>query len=354
MMEMCYSMPAVMGVQGGKVFYTVIMSMRVLVRMLRIDDAGSVLDRSQRKVNPARAKSIGNYMVTNPTGYFLPGIIGVVEVPTGGDAPKFEASEISGVVGVLKVGLDSIIKLFDGQHRATGIAKALEKSPEIAQDSISITLYMNLSLQERQQAFTDINQNASKPPQGLSDTYNHRDELSKLTMDLVKQIDWMQGRVDFATNKPTAQSEFYWSFKQIKDATAIMLGTKKNFEPFHAALAYDFWNTMGAAMEFQSLGSKERETSLFTTTVMLKALASAANEAESIGQRHWRHAYQNLVWSRDSQDFTGRCICPKTGKLLANADAVTLTSNLILKTMSQKLDPVRASVERTFFPEVAA
>lgn len=173
-------------------------------------------------------------------------------------------------------------------------------------------------------------------------------------MDLVKQIDWMQGRVDFATNKPTAQSEFYWSFKQIKDATAIMLGTKKNFEPFHATLAYDFWSSMGAAMELQSLGSKERETSLFTTTVMLKALASAANVAESIGQRHWRHAYQNLVWTRNSQDFTGRCICPKTGKLLANADAVTLTSNLILKTMQQKLDPVRASVERTFFPEVAA
>jgi DGQHR domain-containing protein len=347
-------MPAVVGVQGGKVFYTVIMSMRVLVRMLRIDDAGSVLDRSQRKVNPARAKSIGNYMVTNPTGYFLPGIIGVVEVPTGGDAPKFEASEISGVVGVLKIGLDSIIKLFDGQHRATGIAKALEKSPELSQDSISITLYMNLSLQERQQAFTDINQNASKPPQGLSDTYNHRDELSKLTMDIVNQIDWMQGRVDFATNKPTAQSECYWSFKQIKDATAIMLGTKKNFEPFHTTLAYDFWNTMGAAMELQSIGSKERETSLFTSTVMLKALASAANVAESIGQRHWRYAYQNLVWTRNSQDFTGRCICSKTGKLLANADAVMLTSNLILKTMQQKLDPVRASVEITYFPEVAA
>lgn len=353
-MEMCYSMPAVMGSQGGKLMYTVSMSMRVLVRMLRIDDAGSVLERSQRKVNPARAKSISNYMLNNPKGYFLPGIIGVVEVPTGGQAPKFEASEVSGSVGVLKVGMDSIIKLFDGQHRATGIAKALEKSPELSQDTISITLYTSLSLQERQQAFTDINQNASKPPQGLSDTYNHRDELSTLTMELVKNIDWMQGRVDFATNKPAAQSEFYWSFKQIKDATAIVLGTKKNFEPYHATIAYDFWSTMGTAMELQSLGSKHRETSLFTTTVMLKALASAANEAESIGQRHWRHAYQNLVWSRTSQDFTGRCICPKTGKLLANADAVMLASNLILKTMGQKLNTTRASVETTYFQEVAA
>lgn len=77
-MEMCYSMPAVMGSQGGKLMYTVSMSMRVLVRMLRIDDAGSVLERSQRKVNPARAKSISNYMLNNPKGYFLPGIIGVV------------------------------------------------------------------------------------------------------------------------------------------------------------------------------------------------------------------------------------------------------------------------------------
>ena len=240
--------------------------------------------------------------------------------------------------------------MFDGQHRATGIAKALEKSPEIAQDSISITLYMNLSLQERQQAFTDINQNASKPPQGLSDTYNHRDELSKLTVEVIEKIDFFEGKIDFATNKPSAKSEFIWSFKQIKDATAIMLGVKKSLQPHHLKLAIDFWYLLGEQMDFCLLTAKDKESSLFASTVMLKSIALAANEAGEFNQANWRHAYENLSWGHDSNDFAGRCLCSQTGKILANADAMTLTSNLILVTIGQKLDPIRDCTERKFFP----
>lgn len=353
-MEMCFSMPAVMGMQGGKVFYTVMMSMRVLVRMLRIDDAGSVLERSQRNVNHARANAIAKYISSNPKGYVLPGIIGVVEVPNGSDAPKFEASEISSCVGVLKVSMDSIIKLFDGQHRAVGISKALERCEHITQDTISITVYPSLSLQERQQAFTDINQNASKPAQGLGDTYNHRDPLSQITMQVIEETEWLFDRVDFANNKASTQSNYLWSFKQLKDATAIALGTKKPTESEHAWRAKEFWCDLGQGMQFLSIAASERDKTLFTTTVMLKALAKVRNEHDALGVRHWRTAFERLVWSRNSKHFIGRCICPTTGKMIANADAVNLTANQIMMAMDKQLPAELEELEHKYFPKEAA
>ncbi|WP_409933237.1 DNA sulfur modification protein DndB [Vibrio jasicida] len=52
-----YTLPAARGIQAGRCFYNVTMPMRVLTKLLRIDD-GQTLSRSQRLVNLSRARKV--------------------------------------------------------------------------------------------------------------------------------------------------------------------------------------------------------------------------------------------------------------------------------------------------------
>ncbi|YCO02412.1 DGQHR domain-containing protein (plasmid) [Vibrio sp. VNB-15] len=73
--------------------------------------------------------------------------------------------------------MDSEILLFDGQHRATGIIDALKQSVELRGHTIPLMLFMDMTLEERQQAFSDINGHAVNPSGSISDTFNQRDDL---------------------------------------------------------------------------------------------------------------------------------------------------------------------------------
>ncbi|MGX2953343.1 hypothetical protein ACWAU3_10465 [Shewanella sp. JL219SE-S6] len=107
-------------------------------------------------------------------------------------------------------------------------------------------------------------------------------------------------------------------------------------------------------MQFLSIAASERDKTLFTTTVMLKALAKVRNEHDDLGVRHWCAAFERLVWSRNSEHFIGRCICPTTGKMIANADAVNLTANQIMMAMDKQLPAELEELEHKYFPKEAA
>ncbi|TOH16482.1 DNA sulfur modification protein DndB [Vibrio parahaemolyticus] len=65
-----YTLPAARGIQAGRCFYNLAMPMRVLVKLLRIDD-GDAMERSQRLVNPSRARKVAQYMLSNPESYIM-------------------------------------------------------------------------------------------------------------------------------------------------------------------------------------------------------------------------------------------------------------------------------------------
>lgn len=120
-------------------------------------------------------------------------------------------------IGILNVPMDADIILFDGQHRAYGIVEFCKQRD--VNDYISITLTENLDLETRQQIFSDINSNASKPSAAINLAYNNRENYSHLTRNWINEVKEISEWVDYEHNVIPSKSNMLVSFKALYDAT---------------------------------------------------------------------------------------------------------------------------------------
>lgn len=356
-----YTLPAARGVQAGRCFYNLAMPMRVLVKLLRIDD-GDTMERSQRLVNPSRARKVAQYMLNNPDNYIIPCLTGVIDTdPTSPESVQFHMVGEETFVGELSIPMDAQLKLFDGQHRASGIRLAIQEAAELGQDSVPLLLFVDMTLAERKMAFTDINQNVSKPAQSLSDAYNSREVLPQLAVELANELNCFKGLVDFERNTITAKSDYLFPLKTIKDATATLLGLSAkttDISDAHRDVARVFWQSISDALQWGGLWMENREPgevrleTIKTHTVMLKAYALAGQLMLSQFGDVTALPYERLAaldYSRHSDDFMRRCIQPETGRMLSDSTAIRLTANQLLMQCRVPLTPENRQLEKEFF-----
>ncbi|MFM2588276.1 DNA sulfur modification protein DndB, partial [Vibrio sp. TBV020] len=323
---------------------------------------GDTMERSQRLVNPSRARKVAQYMLSNRDSYIIPCLTGVVDIDsTSPDSVKFTPLGEETFVGELSIPMDAQLKLFDGQHRASGIRLAIQEAYELGQDSVPLLLFVDMTLAERKMAFTDINQNVSKPAQSLSDAYNTREVLPQLANELANELNCFKGLVDFERNTITAKSDYLFPLKTIKDATATLLGLNAKTEVIsdaHREVAKVFWQSISDALQWGGLWMENSEPAtvrletIKTHTVMIKAYALAGQLMLcQIGDVH-ELPYERLTtlnFLRDSNDFMRRCIQPETGRMLSDSTAIRLTANKLLMQCNLPLTPENRLLEKEFF-----
>lgn len=226
--EHCFSFPAIRTHQGGREQYMLSAPMSMLKRIMAFDDADDVMSRSQREVHAGRAKKVTRYLTTGydeKTDYILPTLVGNID-----GVVRFEEAEgIKGGLGTLYIAMDADIRLFDGQTRSRGIIDYIAARPD-SSDTITLLLTKGLSLRTRQQFFSDINNNASKPATAISMAYNHKDPINDLVRQVVNSVPALFGRVDYEHNVVPAKSELLISFKALHDATRKMFGLRAGDE----------------------------------------------------------------------------------------------------------------------------
>lgn len=360
MSEFHLSFPAVRGVQAGRIFYMACVPFRTVKNMFRVDTGdGSALSRSQREVNQNRAKKFAEYLDNNPKSFVCPALTGVID----GEGSKFIESAVDGMsnVGVLQVPMDAGLLFVDGQHRATGITKA--DLTGTSGDSAPIMLFDNMTLEERQMAFSDINGNVAKPAQALSDAYNHRDDVAELARYVATVVPSFNGFVDYERNVISANSAYLFSLKTIKEANVRLLGVKKNSEidDGQRKLVVDFWtnwfDAIGFDIAFAGAGQEAaelRQQSIASTGVILNAAALMGNRLiTQFGDDYAEHLKPlgDVDWRRKSDDFANRCVNPELRTMKSDATAVKLTANFFLIKMSVRLDPEAAQLEKQVFGE---
>ncbi|HBN6301668.1 DNA sulfur modification protein DndB [Vibrio parahaemolyticus] len=356
-----YTLPAARGIQAGRCFYNLAMPMRVLVKLLRIDD-GDTMERSQRLVNPSRARKVAQYMLTNPESYLIPCLTGVIETNPGSpESVQFHMIGEETFVGELSIPMDAQLKLFDGQHRASGIRLAIQQAAELGQDSVPLLLFVDMTLAERKMAFTDINQNVSKPAQSLSDAYNSREVLPQLAVELANTLNCFKGLVDFERNTITAKSEYLFPLKTLKDTTATLLGLNAkttDISDAHREIASVFWQSLSDALQWGGLWMENDEPAsvrldtIKTHTVMMKAYALAGQLMLCQLGDVTALPYERLAsldYSRHSEDFMRRCIQSETGRMLSDSTAIRLTANKLLMQCQVPLTPENKQLEKEFF-----
>lgn len=298
-----FELPATSGIQGGITQYMLSVPMTVLKRLLAIDNQGDVMTRSQREANKSRAKKISNYIscaTNNKTPYILPSLTGNVDTDV-----EFIKSELSPKVGILRIPLEADLKLFDGQHRAIGIMD-FARDYSNTFDTISLLLTVGLPLEMRQQFFSDINNNATKPAAAISMAYNNNDPVNQLAMYLAKNLPGLKDSVDFEHNAVPSKSDKLISFKALNDATKKMLGLRNNSEPTPQQRdeAVKLWSAWSSAMHWQDISQDEiapeyRSESLGIHGVMVNAMGLAT---ANMLQTHNSDEIVNLLSCAESGD----------------------------------------------------
>ncbi|HBC2020535.1 TPA: DNA sulfur modification protein DndB [Vibrio cholerae] len=339
--DFCFDIPAVRGVQAGRIYFTMTAPLGALNRLIAFD-TGNVLARSQREVNPRRAKEISNYIRKNKQSYVLPSLAGAI---TDDSSIEFLASEISPNVGIL---------------RSAGIIDAVSEDVDIRGHSIPIMLFTGMTLEERQQAFADTNGHTVKPSQSISDTYNKRDSLPMLIVEMAKEIPAFQDRVDFEHNVIPKNSDCLFPVKILKDATMRLTGMKADAELSAEIKEFviSFWRKADTPLLWSQSkvwnisGEEFRNEYISSHGVFINALGLFGSIINNqFGNTDKVLDLYKLNIKRNSPDFIGRCIDKITGKMLSDATAIKLTAIKMLCAVECPLPPELASFERQYFPE---
>lgn len=214
-----FEFPCTISTQGNLLVIMMSVPFRMLKRFMAFNNTGHVLDRSQREINPSRVKKIVQYLLDahhQKQPFILPPIIAnsnkVIDVELFGKSS----------VGMARVPMDAEFDLFDGQHRTAGViefARHIEDS-----SAIGVMLTQQLSLQQRQQFFSDINNNVSKPNATINLAYNSRDQLTSQLLEMFRTHAVFSRITDFEHNTVPAKSDCLVSFKPLCDATAKFIG----------------------------------------------------------------------------------------------------------------------------------
>lgn len=329
--EFSFNFPCVIGTQGSTVFMLMSVPFRVLRRLLALDNSGHVLDRSQRELNPTRVKKISKYLRdanTNKQPFILPPIIG-----TSDDNIEFIPSGVDGV-GTACVPMEAVIALTDGQHRCNSIIQVA--SDVDVGNRIGLMLLLNVDLRQRQQFFSDINNNVSKPSAAINMAYNGRDELAQMMIEILKKHALLTEITDLEHNVVPARSPRLISFKALCDATGkFYRAGASELTPEQVQAVWQSWiNLTGAAERQHAVTPGEyRQSYIQFSAVMLNAFGYAVQqlleqlEPDSVIDKINTLAASADLQAREAYFLAARWegICVNTSKarptLMANAAA---------------------------------
>ena len=164
-----------------------------------IDEKGKVIDplqSFQRNITPNRPKIIADYL--RKELHFLPPII-CIAAPDGVTVGDYDT---------VTVAARSLAAL-DGQHRYAGIASLLASADggpdsDFAKESLPIVILpSDISIEDRQQIFADVNRNPKTVSKSLNILFDHRDPFAIISQAMVDSLGEM---IDLTRTAPTAKS----------------------------------------------------------------------------------------------------------------------------------------------------
>lgn len=366
MSDFTYKLSAIRGMQNGRIFYQVSVPFRVLASMLKLDDNLDVNKRSQRLVDKGRAKKLTKYIVENKDDgfYVIPPLVGFVD----GDF-SFNEVPLDGFenTGKMQISLDSKFMLFDGQTRAFGIREAMASNADLASENISIMLFGDLSLEDRKQAFHDINFTQKTPAAALCVAYNERNSFDKMVVSVFKKSH-INSIIEYEKNTASGNSNKIYSLKTLKDFS-LQFNGKEVHEHSEKLLSsyvtklFDVINIPAHLLmielengHYQKIGyspAKEyREQYSIPHAVMLKALGLLGKALLSNNSDTWEDDLERLgdkkIFDRDSEHWLDRCVNERE-KMVSNQLAVRLTYYKLKEIVKLPLSPEEVIEESKYF-----
>jgi DNA sulfur modification protein DndB len=333
-----HQFPAVRGIQAGREYYVVMCPLKLVSRLFVFDNEEIPADmRAQRVLNKSRVPDITRYLVSNQHDYVLSSITACID----GEA-EFEPLAPKGAqrnLGWLRIDMGSRIVINDGQHRRAAIAEAIKQCPKLADESISVVLYLDAGLKRSQQWFADLNKHAVRPSRSIGILYDGREPMSQLCRDLMQDVPiFSNGLTELEKTSISNRSTKLFTLSAIHQATSELLSKGKN-EPIsseEAELATAFWTSLGKAIdEWQAVLRDEMKTSTLRDNyvhahgVVLQAIGIVGRE---VTQRFtaWEtelSRINQIDWLRTNHMWQGSAIVQ--GKMSKSTQSVAMTAAII-------------------------
>jgi len=354
-----YVFPAIRGIQARREFYISMCPLRLIAKVFLFDEDELVPEiRAQRTLNKARLPEIARYITENPDDYVFSAITasvdGDVTFEQLADGPEGKR------VGQLHIPMSARFIINDGQHRRAAIELALREKPELGDESIAVVFFVDQGLERCQQMFADLNRYAIRPSKSIGVLYDHRDGMSQITRKLVNRSEVFGSVVEMEKTTLAVRSRKLFTLSAVYSATAALLdGLDTESDDASVDLAVRFWETIAeqfpqwmAARDGRISAGEVRREYIHTHGVVLQALGRAGNALlhKSRSETGWRKRLKklaNLDWSRSNAElWEGRALVG--GRVSKSGQNVTLTTNIIKKTLNLPLTPEENELEESF------
>lgn len=335
MSDMRFFFPAAQGTQGNRTFYTACVPFGMLSRLMAID-TGNVMDRSQRQVDTKRANAISKYIFDNQQSFVLPALTGVIEDET----LEFIPASKGAAVGELNLSMDAVIKLFDGQHRATGILEAIRLQRSLKSEQVTIQLFVNMSLADRQQAFSDINSNAKAVSASLNMTYNKRDNAVNAIKEEIAKVDAWKDQIDYEKNVVGKNTDKLFTYRHVVQASRMLLGIgpKQEPDPMLVTDISKWWNAISEAVAWKWQVRLEKEVgpenSVAFTAAGLMTLARVYRQlTDKYGCKYsvtkYANAMKNIEWRKTDEMWLGNLVDEKGNMTSGTAGQIEAANRIV-------------------------
>lgn len=340
-MDYVYRFPVVRGIQAGSEYYIAMVPLKMLSRLFSTEEEEYIPPeyRAQRRLNESRIPVISRYILDNRENYVFSALAASID----GDF-EFKNNNANDDTGVLEVSMDAHFLINDGQHRKSAILAALKEDKSLEKETISIVFFADKGLRRSQQIFTDLNKNAVKTSNSISELYDSRDEMAVVTRNVVSKISFLNEYTDkerdilgkFSSSLFTLNT-FYSANKAIINSPII----DENVEDF----LFLFWTSIVKHMlPWQELKNKNitkrdlRENYIATQNVVIQALARVGQYLYKNGLKPEEYCtnIEKINWNRNAKQWMERAIA-SNGRIITNKKAALLISNLIKKTMGIEL-----------------
>lgn len=356
----CHEFTAIRGVQAGTAYYVVMVPLKVVPRLFRFDDEAVPPElRAQRVLNRARVPAIARYIIENATEYILSSLCASVD-----GEMEFDPAAPEGplrAVGKLRISMSATILINDGQHRRAAIEEAIRERPLLGDETISVVIFADRGLKRSQQMFADLNIHAVRPTKSIRLLYNHRDELAKLTRDVVHAIPLFRDFTDLEKTSISNRSLKLFTLSSLHQATAELIGkaTGGKVEEADREVAVSFWNEVIRNMpDWQRVGTREiaaaelRRDYVHAHGVAIQAIAIAGAQLMKARPKDWVKRLAKLReidWSRaNRQLWDGRALI--AGKVNKSKNNVVLVSNVVTRALGLPLSVEAARIEKLHAP----
>lgn len=347
-------LPAIRGKQAGREFFLVMCPLGVLPRLFRAEDEDVKPElRAQRVLNRGRIPEMARYIAENPESYVLSSIVGSVDREVIFDPVQGRAGATG--MGMLKLPVAARLLIHDGLHRRAAIESAIRANPRLADETISLVLYVDPGFQRAEQIFSDLKRHEARSSRSQGILCDNRDELALITKEVIRRVDAFEGMTEMVRSKISNRSLKLFTLSGIYHATGILLAHHQE-TPFaeKLALATRFWTEVsdqipdwGRAKRREVSPAELRATRVHSHAIALSALARAGRAILAIDPGRWRRklsALRRLDWSRSNQSlWEGRAMV--AGRLSKSNTNVLLAGNVIKRQLGLPLAPDEQEAE---------